>query len=33
LTFWLAEDYHQDYITNHPEGTCHARVPRFEEEQ
>ena len=32
LTFWLAEDYHQDYITNHPSRTCHARVTRFEDE-
>ena len=31
LTFWVAETYHQDYITNHPERTCHARVKRFEE--
>jgi len=30
-TFWAAEDYHQDYLTKHPERpSCHVRVPRFE---
>jgi len=28
-TFWLAEKYHQDYITKHPERRCHAPVKRF----
>ena len=29
-TFWPAEDYHQDYLTKHPERpSCHAPVDRF----
>jgi peptide methionine sulfoxide reductase msrA/msrB len=29
-TFWQAEDYHQDYLTKHPNrADCHVRVRRF----
>jgi peptide methionine sulfoxide reductase msrA/msrB len=29
-TFWPAEDYHQDYLTRHPNRySCHVRVDRF----
>jgi peptide methionine sulfoxide reductase msrA/msrB len=29
--FYAAEDYHQDYVTKHPERyICHAKVDRFE---
>ncbi|HHH76122.1 MAG TPA: peptide-methionine (S)-S-oxide reductase, partial [Phycisphaerae bacterium] len=28
--FYPAGEYHQDYIANHPERKCHARVPRFD---
>ncbi len=32
--FYPAEDYHQDYLSKHPERpVCHARVPRFEAEE
>jgi peptide methionine sulfoxide reductase msrA/msrB len=27
--FWSAEEYHQDYITRHPDWPCHAPVDRF----
>lgn len=28
-TFWLAEEYHQDYLQKHPGGyTCHFERPR-----
>lgn len=28
-TFWMAEDYHQDYLQTHPGGyTCHYERPR-----
>lgn len=28
-TFWVAEDYHQDYLRKHPGGyTCHYERPR-----
>jgi methionine-S-sulfoxide reductase len=30
-TFYPAEDYHQDYLRNHPERySCHVRVARFD---
>ena len=29
--FYAAEDYHQDYLSKHPERpVCHLRVPRFD---
>ncbi len=31
--FYPAEDYHQDYITKHPERSCHARAERFEKKK
>jgi peptide methionine sulfoxide reductase msrA/msrB len=32
--FYLAEDYHQDYLTKHPERhACQVRVPRFEDKK
>ncbi len=31
--FYPAEDYHQDYITKHPDRSCHLRVPRFEQKK
>lgn len=30
-TFYPAEDYHQDFITHHPEYGCHLPVRRFEQ--
>ena len=30
-TFYSAEEYHQDYLDNHPgRYSCHVRVPRFD---
>lgn len=31
--FYPAEAYHQDYITLHPERSCHLRVPRFDQKK
>jgi peptide methionine sulfoxide reductase msrA/msrB len=28
--FYPAEEYHQDYIENHPSRLCHTPVPRFD---
>lgn len=30
-TFYLAEDYHQDFTARTGRGACHLRVPRFEQ--